>query len=118
MVTVGAVASYVTWLSVLVDAALAFDAASCATPAARLARTVPFVVIPLTATLYVAPLPVTIAVVAPAVPPSVTSPVAKSLTGSLKTTVKLIGDAFVGSTWLAAWLIATVGATVSNVTLL
>jgi hypothetical protein len=27
---------------------------------------------------------------------SVTSPVAKSVTGSLKTTVKLIGDAFVG----------------------
>src|SRR5438034_11382545 len=76
----------------LLDAALGFDAASCATPAARLAITVPLVVIPLTATLYVAPLPVTIAVVAPAVPPSVTSPVAKSLTGSLKTTVKLIGE--------------------------
>jgi len=52
------------------------------------AITVPLPVIPLTATLYVVPLPVTVAVVAPAVPLRVTSPVAKSSTGSLKTTTK------------------------------
>ena len=43
--------------------------------------------------------PITIAVVAPSVPLSVTSSLAKSLTGSLNTTVKLIGDALVGSAW-------------------
>src|SRR5436190_1997781 len=102
----------------LLDAALGFDAASCATPAARLVITVPLVVIPLAATLCVAPLPVTIAVVAPAVPPSVTSPVAKSLTGSLNTTSNTIGDALVGSACVSAWLIVTVGATPSNVTVL
>ena len=59
------------------------------------------------------PLPVTVAVVAPAVPLSVTSPVAKPVTDSLKTTVKLIGEALVGSAWPAAWLIVTVGAVVS-----
>src|SRR5438034_1212615 len=92
MLTRMAAAAYFPSLSVLVDAALPFDAVSCPTRRSSDLRTVPFVVIPLTATLYVAPLPVTIAVVAPAVPPSVTSPVAKSLTGSLKTTVKLIGE--------------------------
>ena len=52
---------------------------------------------PLTATLYVVPLPVTVPVSVPAaVPPSVTSPVAKPVTGSLKTTVKLIGERLVG----------------------
>src|SRR5437879_5282519 len=40
----------------------------------------------------------------------------KPLTGSLNTTVKLMGDAFVGSGWPAAWLIVTVGATLSTVT--
>ena len=60
------------------------------------------------------PLPVTVAVVAPAVPLSVTSPVAKPVTDSLKTTVKLIGEALVGSVWPSAWLIVTVGAVVST----
>src|SRR5437868_6133752 len=82
------------------------------------AMTVPLPVMPLTATSYVVPLPVTIAVVAPAVPPSDTSPVAKSLTASLNTTVKWIGDVLVGSAWLAAWLIVTVGAVMSKVTVL
>ena len=60
------------------------------------------------------PLPVTVAVVAPAPCRSrVTSPVAKPVTDSLKTTVKLIGEALVGSAWPAAWLIVTVGAVVS-----
>ena len=35
------------------------------------------------------------------------------MTGSLKTTVKPIGLAFVGSSWPIAWLIVTVGAVVS-----
>jgi hypothetical protein len=47
---------------------------------------------PLTATLYVVPLPVTNAVVAPAVPLRETSVPTKPVTGSLKTTVKLIGE--------------------------
>ena len=47
-------------------------------------------------------------------PLNVTSPVVKSLTGSLKTTVKLIGEAFVGSAVADAWLIVTVGAMVST----
>src|SRR5918992_1006073 len=59
--------------------------------------------------------PLTLAVfVPPAVPPIVTSVPAKPLTGSLKTTVKLIGEALVGSAWVAAWLIVTVGAVVSG----
>jgi len=42
-------------------------------------------------------------------PVKLTSPVAKSATDSLKTTVKLIGEAPVGSPCSAAWLIVTVG---------
>ena len=38
---------------------------------------------------------------------------AKSVTGSLKTTVKLIGEALVGSACPAAWLMVTVGAVTS-----
>jgi hypothetical protein len=68
---------------------------------------------PLTATVYVVPLPVTTAVVAPAVPARVTSPVAKFVVDSLKTTVKLTGEALVGSFWPEAWLIVTVGLVVS-----
>src|SRR4029077_12047453 len=114
--TVGAVVSTVpkaTLLSVLVDAMLALPAASVAAPAGTLTTTVPVPVIPDTATLYVVPLPVTVAVVAPAVPLSVTSPVAKPVTVSLKVTVKLIGLALVGSAWPAAWLIVTLGAVLS-----
>ena len=55
----------------------------------------------------------TIAVVAPAVPLRVTSPVAKPVTGSLNTTVKLIGEALVGSAWPAAWLMVTSGGATS-----
>jgi hypothetical protein len=51
MVTVGAALSKVTLLSVLVDAVLVLPAPSAATPAARLAMTVPPVVMPLTATV-------------------------------------------------------------------
>ena len=47
--------------------------------------------------------------VPPAVPVMVTSPVAKLVVASLKTTVKLIGLAPVGSPWPLAWLIVTVG---------
>ena len=62
-----------TVLSVLVEARLPLPAASVATSAAIEAITVPLVVIPLTATLKVVPslgaISVTVAVVAPAVPP-------------------------------------------------
>ena len=47
------------------------------------------------------------------VPARVTSPVAKPVTDSLKTTVKLMGLALVGSAWPAAWSMVTVGATLS-----
>ena len=56
---------------------------------------------------------VTVAVVAPAVPLNVTSPVAKPVTASLKTTVKLIGLLPVGSAWPDAWLMVTFGGVVS-----
>jgi len=97
-------------LSVLVDAVFRFVAASVALPAATVAVTVPEAVMPETATLYVipaVPVAVTTAVVAPAVPLRVTSPVAKSVTGCVNTTVKLIGDAAAGSAWPAAWLMVT-----------
>ena len=55
-------------LSVLVEATLALPAASVAAPGRTLAITVPLPVIPDTATLYVVPLPVTVAV---SVPPTV-----------------------------------------------
>ena len=100
IVTVGAVLSQVTVLSVEVEAALVLPAGSVATPAAMVAMTVPALVMPVTATLYVVPAPVTVpALVPPAVPVKVTSPVAKPVTASLKTTVKLTGLALVGSAW-------------------
>ena len=56
--------------------------------------------------------------VPPAVPPIVTSALVNPLTASLKTTVKLIGEALVGSACPPAWLIVTVGATLSKLTTL
>ena len=71
--------------------------ASSGTPAAIVATTEPSVM-PLTATLYVVGPPVTATLlVPPAVPLIVTLAAVKSVTASLKTTVKLIGDAPVGS---------------------
>src|SRR2546422_9022235 len=82
------------------------------------AMTVPLVM-RLTAWLWVRGPPVTVTVLPPpAVPLIVTSPLTKLLTASLKATVKLMGDAFVGSVCPAAWLIVTVGATASKVTVL
>src|SRR5687767_4767406 len=103
MLTVGRTASKLTLLSVLVDAVLLLPAASCAAPAAMVAITVPLVVMPLTATVYVLGPPLTVAVLLPpAVPPMATSEALKPLTGSLKTAVKLIGLAPVGSPWTVA----------------
>src|SRR6185295_5287619 len=118
IVTLGAALSQVTVLSVEVDAAFALPAASVATPAPIEAMTVPGVVIPVTATLNVVGPPVTVAVVAPAVPERVTSPVAKPTAVSLKTTVKLTVAPLAGSSCAAAWLIVTVGAVTSHVTVL
>ena len=75
-----------------------------------LATTVPREVMPVTATLYVAPLPVTAPLFEPpdVDPVNVTSPVANPVTERLKTTVKLIGLVLVGSFWPTAWLIVTV----------
>src|SRR5215831_9665305 len=89
----GDAAPNVTALSVLVEATFPLENASMAAPALTVAITVPDPDMPLTATLYVVPLPVTTAVVAPAVPLSVTPPLVKPVTAALNTTVKLIGDA-------------------------
>src|SRR5438046_2280472 len=63
--------------------------------------------------------PVTVTVlVPPAVPLMVTPAPVKPLTGPLKTAVKLIGEALVGSAWPTAWLIVTVGGVASKLTLL
>ncbi len=88
IVTEGATLSQVTVLSVDVEAVLALPAASAATPAPMVAMTVPELVMPVTATLYVVPEPVTVPVfVPPDVPVKVTSPVANPVTASLNTTV-------------------------------
>ena len=60
------------------------------------------------------PLPLTVAVVAPAPPASVTSEAVKLVTGSEKVTENLTGDAEVGSSWSACWLMVAAGATESN----
>ena len=102
IVTVGAVVSRVTVLSVLVEAVLRFPAISCAPPAGTVAVTVPSVVNPLIATLNVLGPPVTVLVAPaspPAVPVSVTSAPVKPVTDSLNTTVRLIGCVLVGSIW-------------------
>ena len=111
---------YATVLSVLVDARLVLPAASVAAPAGTLTTTVPVPVIPDTATLYVGPVPVTTAVSVPptVLPAKLMSLAAKPVTVSLKVTVKLIGLVLVGSAWPAAWLIVTLGATLSIVTVL
>src|SRR5687768_5621117 len=96
IVTVGGV-SYVTVLSVLVEAKLGLVPASIATPALMEAITVPLVVIPDTETVYTVGPPETTAVVAPAVPLRVTSPVAKPVTASLNVAVNRIGVVEVGS---------------------
>src|SRR6266511_6387365 len=114
-VTTGAVVSYVTELSVDVEAVFGLPTASKAEPAGTLAVTVPSVM-PLTATVYTLGPPLTTAtLVPPDVPPSVTSEAVKPETGSLNVTVKLIGDAFVGSAWPEAWLAVTVAETLSIV---
>ena len=106
-----------TVLSVLVEATLVLPAASLATPAAMLAMTVPELGGVATATLNVLGPPVTVPLVAPAVPLTVTSPLTKVLpTLSLNTTAKLIGPALAGSAWPTAWLMVTVGFVASTVT--
>src|SRR5690606_9675462 len=102
IVTVGGVLSTggmlnVTTLSVLVEASLPLPPPSAATSAAIVAITVPDELIPDTETVYVVPEPLTDAVVAPALPASVTSPVANPVTGSENTTVNRIGEVEVGS---------------------
>ena len=93
----------VTVLSVLVEVALPITlTVPVAALAGTFAITVPLLVIPETATLYVVGPPVTTFVVAPAVPDKFTPAAVKPVTGSLNTTVKLIGDAEVGSGCAAA----------------
>src|SRR5207248_3283054 len=77
-------------------------------------------VMPLIAALYVVPLPVIVIVFVPAAVPAKVRPGGVNpVTASLNTTVKLIGEALVGSACPAAWLIVTVGAvTRLNVTVL
>ena len=117
-VTTGATLTQLTRPSVDVEARLLLPATSVATAAAIKAVTVPEVVMPLTATLYVEPeMRLTAPTFVPgAVPPIVTSPVPNPRTGSLKTTRKLMGETPVGSAWPGAWLIVTVGAWRSTTT--
>src|SRR5436190_1832072 len=86
------------------------------------AVTVPEVAIPVTATFHVMLSAVVGACAVPPVevPPIVTSAAVNvaGLIASLKTTVKLIGQALVGSTCATAWSMVTVGTTLSNVTVL
>src|SRR5205823_2471037 len=117
--TIGDTGVKVTLLSVLVEAVLPLPAASVAIPAAMVAMTVPLVVMPLTDRESVVEGQVTVTVVVrPAVPLMVTPAPVKPLTGPLKTAVKLIGEALVGSAWPTAWLIVTVGGVASKLTLL
>ena len=60
------------------------------------------------------PLPVTTAVLVPLeLPPSVRPPEPKPVTDSLKVTVKWIGEALVGSAWVAALTMVAEGCVVS-----
>ena len=95
--------SYVTTLSVDVEAVLELPTPSVAAPATTLAMTVPLQVWPETETVYVVPEPVTVLVGVPdAVPLMTTSLASKPVTGSLNTTVKRIGNTSVGSACPAA----------------
>src|SRR5438067_10246092 len=110
MVTLGGTLSKVTVLSVLVEARLPVAEPSTAALALMLATTVPVPFMPVTDTVYNAPEPVMLAVrpvneLALRLTPAAVKPV----TGSSNTTVNLIGDALVGSDWVVAWLIVTVG---------
>src|SRR5438552_2608190 len=81
-----------------------------AAPAFTEAMTVPVEVIPVMATLYVVPLPVTIAVLLPPAVPVIVTPLPENpVTVLLKTTVKLIGLVLVGSACPIAWSIVTLG---------
>src|SRR5947208_1528593 len=103
----------VTELSVLVDARFPrLEVVPVAALAFTLAMTVPEPVIPPTAALYLLEPPVIVTVLVPnvALPPLVLMPAeVNPLTASLNTTVKLMGDALVGSACPAAWLMVTVG---------
>ena len=81
------IGSYVTVLSVDVDAWFRFPAPSVATSAPIVTMTVPMDDIPLTEIAYVVPPPVTTATFAPAVPERVTSVSSKPVTDSSNTTV-------------------------------
>src|SRR5262245_59980603 len=104
MVTVGAASTKVTVLSVDVDDKDNADPASTAAPALMPATTTQDQVIPVTDTVYDAPLPLPFArSVPPAVLPA-TAPwlAAKPVTASLNTTENMIGDVDVGSGCAAA----------------
>src|SRR5262249_42593155 len=68
---------------------------------------------------YVGPVPLTAATRVPptVLPAKLTSDPVKPVTDSLNTTVKLIGEALVGSAWPAAWLIVTIALIPSQATL-
>ena len=117
MVTLGGPVSQVTTLSVEVDADDGLPARPVAAPAVIDAITVPFVVIPVTATRYSAPPPVTVTVfVPPEVPVIATSAASKLGTVSLNTTANRIGLEPVGSGCADPSLIVTVGPERSIVT--
>src|SRR5262249_52304300 len=76
----------------------------------------PSPVIPATVTVYVGPVPLTLARSVPPIvlPVKDTSAAVNPITGSANTTANAIGPTFTGSAWLALWLIVTVGLTLSN----
>jgi hypothetical protein len=111
--------SKATELSTLVEASSCCRARSVANPAGMLATTVPTPFIR-SRKRVVRPEPLTPATSDPptVLPANETSAAVKPVTASLYTTVKRIGEALSGSDCAAAWLIVTVGFTLSNGTVL
>jgi hypothetical protein len=95
----GAEPFHCTVLSVDVDADDRFAPRSEAAPAGILTTTTPAVDMPVTDTVYDAPLPLTVVTNEPptVLPASETSPAVKPVTGSLNVTSKVIGEPEVGS---------------------
>jgi hypothetical protein len=109
----GAEPFHCTVLSVDVDASDAFAVRSEAAPAPTLATTVPELAMPVTDTVYVAPLPLTDAANVPptVLPANETSLASKPVTASLNSTENTIGDVDVGSGCATPWSIVTDGET-------
>src|ERR1700723_2815539 len=112
IVTVGPAGwSHATSLSVEVDALLPRSSESWAASAGIEASTSPLVVMPLTETVYILGPPLTLATRGPPAvePAKLMSEPSKPVTSELKLALKSMGDVEVGSDWVTAWSIVTVG---------